>query len=774
MNSTRAEEQKSKQQLASQFNDFYVKLNSETIRYISNYEIIKKIGEGSYGQVYLAKHLLLNVNVVLKCGLIDDPNIVREIYYQKQLNHKNIVKLYEIIKTEKHIWLVMEYCEGNELFYHIYEKQRLDFKECQNLFFQIVQGLRHVHSLNLSHRDLKLENILLADKKKTIVKLSDFGFVREYKRLFLSTICGTTVYMAPELLKNEKYSGFCIDIWSLGIILYTMFYGEMPFDEDDELRTKYKIINEEPLYRDSIPQDVINLIKKMLSKDPNKRPSLNDILNSPFLIDLMNKEDTTKKSDVESIISINQHYRECSAPFQSKVERNLLKKLQKLNINVSRLQADVTSGEMNPTTAFYELSLKKEYSKKKRKYYNAKKSKYKDARKSLRRSTSKMRSALSLNETQPLERIMSSLSISSRAGGNKTGSTQAPVEQPDENVLQRRSTSGTKTVVFSDDRGRLPSISSMFSTNSERIKRNNKNKTILNKLQFWRKNKLASGTLTNGSFNNVLNKLSSGDYNDEDAPLEININKRPHIPDREITNNLKINDSNDPSSSTRQRPLSMMSQASQNSHLSQVSSTLMSELELEDILDESDTLDDDFDDDMSISTSQDRHHSIRGSRNRRTYSDISIKSTSTNNTQQRKRPSLSQLSSNSSEEKVLVINGLLSPSPKSANTPTEVLPSPTIGRGNSPDFSKTNRFWKYNYGDSNKARYDTTYRPHSPPIPLRSMKDRKFGKVMKPVSERPWVLNDNINEADEDEETVSNENSRGNAVEINIDHSNNI
>ena len=77
--------------------------------------------------------------------------------------------------------------------------------------------------------------------------------------------------MAPELIKNQPYSGFAIDIWSLGVILFTMLYGEMPFDEDDDLKTKYKIINEEPLYRDSIPQDAIELLRKMLSKDPRAR-----------------------------------------------------------------------------------------------------------------------------------------------------------------------------------------------------------------------------------------------------------------------------------------------------------------------------------------------------------------------------------------------------------------------------------------------------------------------------------------------------------------------
>ncbi|EGV65270.1 kinase-like protein, partial [Yamadazyma tenuis ATCC 10573] len=236
-------------QLADDFNRFYIHITDRTLHQVGNYRIAHEIGEGSFGKAYLAHHVLLNTPVVLKSGLIDDPNIVREIYYHKQLKHRNIVRLYEVIKTETHLWLVMEYCQGNELYYLIYENRRLEYKQTQHLFFQIIQATKYVHSLNLAHRDLKLENILLADKKKSIIKLTDFGFVREFSpasRRLLSTMCGTTVYMAPEVLCGQKYNGFSADIWSLGIILYTMLYGQMPFEEDDELRTKYKIIHESP------------------------------------------------------------------------------------------------------------------------------------------------------------------------------------------------------------------------------------------------------------------------------------------------------------------------------------------------------------------------------------------------------------------------------------------------------------------------------------------------------------------------------------------------
>lgn len=539
-------------QLAAQFNDFYLEITSPKISQIGNYKIIKEIGEGAFGKAYLATHVLLNINVVLKCGLIDDPNIVREIYYHKQLKHKNIVSLYEVIKTENHLWIALEYCQGGELYYYIYEKKRLELDECRNIFFQIVLGVKYVHSLNLSHRDLKLENILLADQKRTIVKLTDFGFIREFNpqsRKFLSTICGTTVYMAPELLTGQKYSGFAIDIWSMGVILYTMLNGMLPFDDDDEMKIQHKVINTEPMFYDHVPIDVNQLISKMLLKDPNQRPSLNEILNSSYLIDVYNKylEKGTKRNssgsgDAESIISINQHYNTVDRPFEAKIEKDLLRKLQRISFDTEELKATMYNNEINLLTAFYELLLTQEYSKKKQKYMREKKRKLYEAKKSLKKSRKRVKSVLSLSDqalgSQPLERIMSSLSIASnknssrhtltiaRKSLDKNDTTQIPplpkssqtsrlnIEIPSPRAtntsiaLPPRSRRGSReistttaassitadlntplrrTVSFVPDGRRLSQVIS--SEPKETIKKTNKSGKILHKLQFWKKNK---------------------------------------------------------------------------------------------------------------------------------------------------------------------------------------------------------------------------------------------------------------------------------------------
>src|SRR5437773_8405288 len=136
----------------------------------------------------------------------------------------------------------------------------------QNIFALFVGDVAYVHNRSGVNRDLKLENILL-DKNEN-VKLCDFGFTREYegKSSYLQTFCGTVCYSAPEMLKGEKYAGEKVDVWSLGVILYALLAGELPFDEDDDNATKMKILNDEPRYPDTLPADATALIKILLSK----------------------------------------------------------------------------------------------------------------------------------------------------------------------------------------------------------------------------------------------------------------------------------------------------------------------------------------------------------------------------------------------------------------------------------------------------------------------------------------------------------------------------
>lgn len=720
-------EQKQTAELAEQFNQFYLQITLPTVSQIGNYRIIEEIGEGAFGKVYLAQHLILNTAVVLKCGLLDDPNIVREIYYHRQLRHKNIVKLYEVIKTETHLWMALEYCEGLELFYYIYEKRRLNIDVCRHLFYQIVDGIKYVHLLNLSHRDLKLENILLADKKKTVIKLTDFGFVREFnpnKRQFLLTVCGTTAYMAPEVLKNEKYSGFAVDIWSLGVILYAMVYGELPFDEDDDMKNKFKIVHEEPVYKDTVAPDIIQLLKRMLNKDPWARPTLTEIYNSPFLIDITNKKMESRNSiytDAESVLLISQHYKMNAMPFQLKTERHLLKKMEKLNVDLEYLQASVFSGQTNSLTAFYELALTEEF--KKKKYRYLKKKRYFEAKRQLKKLRKRVKSALSLTDqlgsgSQPLERIISSLSISSRqeCSTSKINLSRRSTEDHRKPPSSRTSTQQSPGVFLADNSqimynngghvaAPLKRVVSFFPDDrrsitsaaiSEQLRGKRK---ILNKLQFWRKNRAGAekaekdyeeslDSYDNGDVLEMKASPKSGSPASEKLVVEnqVDPNNLCDVPQLDHPNFLDNTHRRDvsgntlPSSSSmdtpqmqnssshesyfkRPRPDSVVLQVSQFSQVSQMYPMSESELDMLDGTDmEDEYLDDDGVYESLINTSQHdlhlkptafQHSSSTSSRkkrpaNLRALSDGLIMSSSTAG--KTKKYALSQVSSNSSDE----------------------------------------------------------------------------------------------------------------------------
>ncbi len=205
---------------------------------------------GTYGSVHLATHRLTST----RCAIKKVPKtltsqLCREIHHHRILHHPNILHLYEVLATETHIWLVTELCTGGELFDYLVERGRFLEGEGRRVFGELTVAVGLLHKKGTVHRDLKLENILLDGECK--VKLADLGFAREWSRgqKMLETFCGTTGYAAPEVLKGQKYNGEEADIWSLGIILYTLLCGGLPFDDDDEEVMKgliYKGEYEEP------------------------------------------------------------------------------------------------------------------------------------------------------------------------------------------------------------------------------------------------------------------------------------------------------------------------------------------------------------------------------------------------------------------------------------------------------------------------------------------------------------------------------------------------
>lgn len=208
--------------------------------------------------------------------------LFREVTIMKMLDHPNIVKLYEVIDSTRTLYLVMEYASGGEVFDYLVAHGRMKEKEARAKFRQIVSAVQYCHQKQIIHRDLKAENLLLDSEMN--IKIADFGFSNEFvPGQTLDTFCGSPPYAAPELFKGLKYEGPEVDIWSLGVILYTLVSGTLPFDGNNlkelrerVLRGKYRI----PFYMST---DCENLLKKFLVLNPLKRASLEVIMKDKWM-----------------------------------------------------------------------------------------------------------------------------------------------------------------------------------------------------------------------------------------------------------------------------------------------------------------------------------------------------------------------------------------------------------------------------------------------------------------------------------------------------------
>ena len=269
-----------------------------TPRYINNkineYTIIKELGKGSYATVKLAIHKKSNnkyaIKIYSKKSLLDKQKkdtVNNEIKILKQLDNINIMKLYEIIDTPNYLYLIMEYIEGISLLETIKKDSNHYFEEQRALkiFQQILNAIIYCQNKNICHRDIKLENILI--KNNDVIKIIDFGFaVKSNKGTYQNLFCGSPSYMAPEIVNKKKYIAQYSDIWSLGVLFFSMLYGRFPFIAKTQ-KELFKKINEAKV---EFPDDIeVNdkikiLLKKIFVIVPAQRPSLKEILNDILLL----------------------------------------------------------------------------------------------------------------------------------------------------------------------------------------------------------------------------------------------------------------------------------------------------------------------------------------------------------------------------------------------------------------------------------------------------------------------------------------------------------
>jgi len=263
----------------------------------------KYIGRGTFSKVYTgySKTNPDKKYAIKKIYRKDDPKYSKyidlEINIMSKLNHKNIIKLYNTFFTDKHIFLILELCD-TDLYTYI-NNNTISENDTQYIVKQIVDAIKYIMDNNIVHRDLKPHNILINKSTKEI-KICDFGFAREFKDTLLSdTVCGSPLYMAPELLKNQKYN-IKSDIWSLGIIMYEIVMKNHPFKSDNINDLINKINNDKPIINNStFSTECKELIHNLLIVDYNKRLDWDDIFNHKWLNNKLNtKISSTLNNDL--------------------------------------------------------------------------------------------------------------------------------------------------------------------------------------------------------------------------------------------------------------------------------------------------------------------------------------------------------------------------------------------------------------------------------------------------------------------------------------------
>lgn len=249
----------------------------------------KRIGKGAFSSVYRGYHQETNKIVAIKKIELDTvkkikQRIKKEIQICKMLKHPNVIETYDVIndKIGGNIYIVMEYCGEGHLGNLLKNKPIIE-EEAKKYMKQIAEGLKYLMDNSILHRDLKPQNIMINDENN--LKIADFGFARHFQTdTVAETLCGTPLYMAPEIMKHRKYN-YKSDLWSVGVILYQMVFGRRPYYANNILDLLKKIENDKLYYPDDvdISYDCKNLIESLLHTNPDKRIEWKDFFNHSWI-----------------------------------------------------------------------------------------------------------------------------------------------------------------------------------------------------------------------------------------------------------------------------------------------------------------------------------------------------------------------------------------------------------------------------------------------------------------------------------------------------------
>ena len=321
-------------------------------KYVGQFVLGEKLGQGTFGIVVLATHQLTKEKVAVKIlekekiiQEADKTRIEREIKILKNLRHNNIVHLYDIKETPSSLYIIMEYIQGKELFDYIVSKRRLSEIEACKFYQQIISGIEYLGKIRVVHRDLKPENLLLDNKKN--IKIVDFGLSNIYpNNELLKTACGSPCYAAPEMINGELYKGLGADIWSSGIVLYAMLCGYLPFEDEDNENLYKKITSGKFTIPKFLSENCKDILRKILNTDPEKRYTIKQIKKHPWF-NIINPRINMSEG---LLLNVN------IVPIDEKILDEMVKEFK---FKAEEIRANLISNNHNHTTTTYYLLLAK-------------------------------------------------------------------------------------------------------------------------------------------------------------------------------------------------------------------------------------------------------------------------------------------------------------------------------------------------------------------------------------------------------------------------------
>lgn len=317
---------------------------------INQYDFIKQIGSGSFSEVWLALHkisgLQVAIKIVKKLTLESEQSrtrFTREVSLMKQIDHPFVTHFFEFFEDSDNYYMVLEYVEHGNMLDFINTQGRLSEIQARHYFSQITCVLEYLHKEKfICHRDLKAENILL-DKYGNI-RITDFGLSNVFSETEpnLSTACGSPAYAAPEMIKGEPYTN-AADIWSVGVLLYSMVAGQLPFDDSDTQRLLEKIVYNDVQIPHFFSLPLIDLIKKILSKDPKSRSTIEDIKSHIWF----------SQSEYASLLQLRS-----KDSAQPNIDKEIIDRIAQLGIDTKTLPESILNNEFNETSSIYRQFLR--------------------------------------------------------------------------------------------------------------------------------------------------------------------------------------------------------------------------------------------------------------------------------------------------------------------------------------------------------------------------------------------------------------------------------